>query len=176
MGMTSKEWYDSKGPEYRKEINKRRTESGKDKEYKRKYAEDRPGWAAESSKKFRASKEDIAQYGANWRKNNPVSYMLHRSKHSAKRRDLEHTITVDDIVIPDICPLLGIPLVWNAGQRKGRSALNNSPSLDRLDNTKGYIPGNVWVISYLANRMKSNATDEHLNSFCINWLRLQMKD
>jgi hypothetical protein len=31
-------------------------------------------------------------------------------------------------------------------------------SLDRVDNTKGYIPGNVRVISRKANLMKSSLT------------------
>ena len=40
-----------------------------------------------------------------------------------------------------------------------------SPSLDRIDSTKGYVPGNVWVISNKANRMKSNAAAEELIIF-----------
>ena len=40
-----------------------------------------------------------------------------------------------------------------------------SPSVDRIDPTKGYVRGNVRVISYLANRMKSNATVDQLVRF-----------
>jgi len=38
----------------------------------------------------------------------------------------------------------------------------NWPSLDRWDSTKGYVPGNVFVISYRANTLKNNATYEEI--------------
>lgn len=83
--------------------------------------------------------------------------MLNRSKSRAKRKGFEHNIELDDISIPDNCPLLGIPLI------KGEDSVQeNSPTLDRIDSSKGYIKGNVWVISYKANTIKSNATPEEL--------------
>lgn len=48
----------------------------------------------------------------------------------------------------------------------------SSPSLDRIDNRMGYVPGNVWVISWKANRMKSDASMEELRVFCTNMLAL----
>ena len=73
---------------------------------------------------------------------------------------MEHTITVVDVIIPDLCPMLGIPLAMSVG-----APSNNSPSLDRIDSSKGYIPGNVWVISHKANSMKRDATREELLTF-----------
>jgi len=58
---------------------------------------------------------------------------------------------------PKVCPILKIELEWKSKRNGGQ---NNSPSLDRIDSTKGYIPGNVMTMSTLANRMKSNATFE----------------
>jgi hypothetical protein len=46
---------------------------------------------------------------------------------------------------------------------------HDSPSIDRKDNTKGYTKDNVWVISQLANQMKSNATPEQLRAFA-RWI------
>lgn len=83
--------------------------------------------------------------------------MLNRSKSRAKKKGFEHNIDLDDISIPDKCPLLGIPIF------KGESSVQeNSPTLDRIDSSKGYVKGNVWVISYKANTIKSNATPEEL--------------
>lgn len=47
---------------------------------------------------------------------------------------------------------------------------DGSPSLDRVDNTRGYVPGNVLVISWKANQIKSNATLAELESI-VAWLR-----
>jgi len=51
------------------------------------------------------------------------------------------------------------------------SAKDNSPSLDRLDNTKGYIKGNIVVISNKANRLKGDATLQELERL-VEWLKL----
>ena len=61
---------------------------------------------------------------------------------------------------PKVCPVLGIELDWGMNGNQP-----NSPSLDRIDPTKGYIPGNVMIMSKLANAMKQNATPEQLNQF-----------
>ena len=59
-----------------------------------------------------------------------------------------------------VCPILGIPLKIN----KPRTPRDNSYSLDRIDNSKGYVPGNIQIISVKANNMKSNATLEELEA------------
>lgn len=97
----------------------------------------------------------------------PLAYkMFHRSKSRALAKGLEHTITIEDIKIPDKCPLLGIELKDNTGNGKGNC--KDSPSLDRLDSSKGYTPDNVWVISNRANEIKSNATLEELELITAN--------
>lgn len=88
--------------------------------------------------------------------------MYRRAKTRARNRGLEFDIEVSDIEIPRDCPILGIPLYVTTGKP---GAYDNSPSLDRHDANKGYVKGNVWVISQLANSMKSNASNEDLKSF-----------
>jgi len=56
------------------------------------------------------------------------------------------------------CPVLGVELLFG-GQGKIH---DNSASIDRFDPSKGYIKGNVWIISYKANRMKSDATIDEI--------------
>jgi hypothetical protein len=53
-------------------------------------------------------------------------------------------------------------------RRGGHGPQDSSPSLDRLDNSRGYVKGNVWVISWLANKMKATATNEQLMTFARN--------
>jgi hypothetical protein len=91
------------------------------------------------------------------RENNYELSLLYSSRSRAKKLGIEHTITADDIVIPDVCPLLGIPIYM-----ADRYSDDNSASLDRIDPNKGYTKGNVWVISRKANAIKSNATAEEI--------------
>ena len=82
------------------------------------------------------------------------------SKSRAKRDNLEFNIDHDDVIIPEFCPILHTRLEVSKG-----SVSHNSPSLDRIDPSKGYIKGNVQVISYKANTMKSNADIQDLVLF-----------
>jgi hypothetical protein len=70
---------------------------------------------------------------------------------------LPFNLSFRDIVIPELCPILGIAL-----QRGLEGGLDNSPSLDRIVPRKGYVKGNVRVISNRANRIKSDSTPEEL--------------
>jgi hypothetical protein len=84
---------------------------------------------------------------------NPISYMLWQVKARAKKYKIPFNLTHDDINIPDVCPILGIKLQINDGCASGCS-----PSIDRINPNLGYIKGNVAIISYRANTIKSNAT------------------
>lgn len=87
----------------------------------------------------------------------PDKQLLVQARFRAKKNGIPFDITRSDIVIPVICPLLGIPIfkLRSTGKPVG---CPNSPSLDRIDPTKGYVKGNIWVVSYRANRIKNNAT------------------
>lgn len=73
----------------------------------------------------------------------------------AKQQSLPISITVDDIETPDLCPVLGIPIFYDLHKKA-----DNSPSLDRILPAKGYVHGNVAVISERANRLKNNGSSE----------------
>ena len=92
----------------------------------------------------------------NW-KHKPTLAMFNNSKQRAKTAGLEYTLTLDDIIIPDYCPVLGIKLDTGDRKRKG-----NAPSIDRIDNSKGYTKENTMVISNRANMIKNDATIEDL--------------
>lgn len=98
-------------------------------------------------------------------------YILARAKYAAKSRGLEFNLTLEDIIIPKVCPLLEIPLEYNSETRN-----DSSFSLDRIDNSKGYVKGNVWVISAKANTMKSHASFDELITFSSNCLKFFNND
>jgi hypothetical protein len=84
--------------------------------------------------------------------------MLTRAKSRAKQNNIPFNLELTDIVIPETCPLLGIPI--EIQPKKGYHP--NSPSLDKIIPEKGYIKGNVWVISNRANTLKNDATLQEL--------------
>lgn len=92
----------------------------------------------------------------------PEWRMHQRAKQRAKAKGIDFTISPDDITIPDVCPILCIPLVVHKGKS---GAYRDSPSLDRIDNSRGYTPDNIWVISQLANAMKCHASETDLQQF-----------
>ena len=85
--------------------------------------------------------------------------MFYNAKTRARKLGLPFTITIDDVLIPTHCPVLGIPLIRGTGRN---SQSENSPTLDRVLPDKGYVRGNVIVISNRANRLKSDATIKEL--------------
>lgn len=98
-----------------------------------------------------------------------IKHMVHNAGIRATKKGIDFNITEEDIKIPDVCPLLEIPIAIGT-----KDDYENSPSLDRIDNTKGYIKGNVWIISKKANSMKNSATPEELDIFCKNVLKYNL--
>ena len=84
----------------------------------------------------------------------PARYLLCLAKQRAKAMGIPFTITEEDVVIPEYCPALGIKLQT----LNHKHQTWNSATLDRLIPEKGYVPGNVKVISSLANQIKNKAT------------------
>lgn len=80
--------------------------------------------------------------------------MIYRVKSRAKKAGIAFDIDISDIVIPAICPVLGIALT----PHEGRGYHPASPSLDRIKPRLGYTKGNVRVISARANLLKSDAS------------------
>ncbi len=104
------------------------------------------------------------------RKNaDPAFYLWKKASDRVKYEyEREFTITPADVIIPKYCPYLGIEL--NSGNKDANA------SLDRIDSTKGYVPGNVQVISLLANQMKNRATKEQLIAFAKGVLAVHTKE
>jgi hypothetical protein len=85
------------------------------------------------------------------------SKILITKKNNVRCKGQIWDVDMTDFWWPEYCPVLGIKLNYVSPK-----ALDDSPSFDRKDNSKGYITGNVFIISQKANRIKSNATVEDL--------------
>lgn len=101
------------------------------------------------------SKYDKKADDHQWR----LQQTLKASKTRASKKGLEHTLTfeqLEQLYPPDnCCPIFGIELSWGLPK-------DTSPSLDRIDSSKGYTFDNCQIISNKANRIKSDATLEEL--------------
>ena len=82
--------------------------------------------------------------------------MLRLAKRRSKKRNIYFNITVNDLKIGNECPILGMPF------EVGRDNWQNSPSLDRIDNRRGYEKDNVIVVSMMANSIKNQATPKQI--------------
>lgn len=90
-----------------------------------------------------------------------VEYRMWASaKWRAKQQLVPFDIAPEDIWVPEVCPVMGIPLVRHVGIRGPH---RDSPTLDKVDPAKGYIRGNVWVISHIANTCKQGLSISQLS-------------
>lgn len=101
-------------------------------------------------------RECFSTYYKTWDNVNFLRRRLLSIKYRAKKHGRPFSITIADVVIPTVCPILGIPLRKQVGQHPRP----DSPSLDCVIPALGYVPGNVQVISYRANCIKNDGTAE----------------
>lgn len=96
-----------------------------------------------------------------------IKIMVMRARERARTNNLECDLDESDIVLPEVCPLLGVPFIYGDANNKWYTY-----SLDRIDSTKGYTKDNVQVITYLANTMKNKASKKELITFAKNIIKL----
>jgi hypothetical protein len=114
---------------------------------------------------LQANKENRKRNGWRWNqtrkekhKNNPLIMMCRQAKIRAKKKKLDFDLNPSDLVLPPVCPVLGIPLYVS----ESGNASNNSPTLDRINNLKGYTKDNVIIVSFRANTIKNFASIDEL--------------
>lgn len=88
------------------------------------------------------------------RRLDPALELWRLARKRARDKGLPFDIGVEDVAVPVVCPVLGIALRWGCSKRQ----LDHSPTVDRMIPELGYVKGNVCVISWRANRVKSDAT------------------
>lgn len=150
-------------------------------EFKAKERERGAVYRANNKEKIKAyseeynSRPEVKERKARWHQEKRESMSIedrlkeiaHRAYSRAKEKGVPCTITWKDIEYREICPLLGIKLNWGFTTNEGGRNID-TPSLDRINPSLGYVPGNVCIISTLANMMKSSASLDQLKTFYSN--------
>lgn len=79
--------------------------------------------------------------------------LVQLARNRAERKGIPFNITKDDISIPEKCPVLGITMKFTKGRRM---QTHLTPTIDRIDPAKGYVKGNVIVVSWRVNWLKGD--------------------
>lgn len=122
------------------------------------YKDRRAGFQSACIECGKANRRELARHRGG---TSAIKALLSSARSRAKAKGLSFELRTEDISIPEFCPVLGIPLVPARGSFGGT---DNSPSIDRIKNERGYVPGNCIVVSWRANRIKSDASPEELNA------------
>ena len=142
----------------------KRADSYKDNSYKNKYRSE----CKECSKKRNIGRIDYYKSYNNTHKKqrketmirlhieNPGKRLFRHARNRAKEKQWEFDLSSTDIVIPKVCPVLGIPIIVGTNGKR----THNSPSLDRIDTSKGYIKDNIIIVSWRVNDLKRESTKE----------------
>ena len=114
-------------------------------------------------------KERRKKYRKTWKRT--CAGRLEFAKTRSKKKNLEFNLTKEylESIFPknNMCPLLNIPIDWKSPYKHP-----STPSLDRIDSSKGYIKGNVQWVSFRANTIKNDATPEELLILAQNYKKI----
>lgn len=110
-------------------------------------------WAKSNPDKVKINK-------TRYRLRHPERYMLKAARDNSKAKNLEFNLEEQDIKIPSVCPVFKVPF---------QHGTDYAASIDRIDNTKGYVKGNIQIISRLANSVKRNLSHDQLVQFA-QWI------
>jgi hypothetical protein len=116
----------------------------------------------ENVKRYREKNKDkILDNGKTRYRNDSKRYLYHMLKRAEKRaieKNIPFDLKPDDVIIPELCPILGVKMTIG----DGKGPHSSSPSLDRIVPSLGYVKGNVLVISMRANKIKSDGSLEDI--------------
>lgn len=119
-----------------------------------------PDWKDHYGKAVHRKKKEEESFKKWGIKMDTELYAAQRQKFQRKKQNAQRTgwtwdISFGEIDWPTHCPILGIELDYFLDTRA-----ENSPSFDQIKPGKGYVSGNVQVISWRANRIKNDGTAE----------------
>lgn len=101
---------------------------------------------------------------------NTMSHQFRQRKNQAIKNGIPFTIELDDLEQPEFCPILGIKLNYGWGGKSGHLRDPAKATIDKVIPELGYVPGNVFIISWRANKLKSDMTFEELEKI-MNYIK-----
>lgn len=122
----------------------------------------------EYARKYRLSHEkEIYDKLQNILNHRPEWLLFNLAKKRAKLMRLPFTITIEYVqqIIPKVCPITLLPF-----ERGKNKPVLQSMTLDKIFPSLGYVPGNVLVVSRLANTIKQNCTDPEIFDRLANYI------
>lgn len=126
------------------------------KQRSRRYTKENPEKISENKKSYYLENfEIISEKNRDSRLKDPRKSLFNGAKARANRERIPFSIAPEDIVIPDVCPIFKTK--FTIGKKL---FLLDSPSLDKIIPELGYVPGNIAVMSWRANSIKSTGTVE----------------
>lgn len=132
------------------------------------YAQNAPRIRARSKAWRAANPDKVRKQGKEHQRSGRA--LLNRARARARKKKVPFNLVLDDIVVPEFCPVLGMRLVFGDGH-----STPASPTVDRLKPGLGYVRGNIQVMSHRANTIKSNATAEEIEKVA-RWLKQKNPD
>jgi len=114
----------------------------------------------------------LESYNRALREDDPIKWACQRMRKGARTRsgkkDIPFDLSVAHLreIAPLICPVLGVELIYTGDGGRGNP---HTASLDRIEPEKGYVKGNVQIVSQMANMMKSSASENELRKFA-TWI------
>lgn len=133
---------------------------------KRPYKEYKEYFSKYKKNYYQNNKEEIKEKVKNYRQRNMPKILLDNARRRATKFNIPFSLVLDDIIIPELCPVLGIPIILGTDLNTRDSA----PSIDRILPHLGYTKDNIEVISYKANTIKNSGCIEDFEKI-INYIR-----
>ena len=106
------------------------------------------------------NKDKTRKYALAYRKNHRLRVLVRLAKNRAKKNKLPIDIKYMDWLATQkasCCECCGIAFIYDV-KGKGSQPQEQTSTLDRINQKLGYVVGNIGIICWRCNRLKSDAT------------------
>jgi len=124
--------------------------------------------------KFVRDTDALKKHVAKYYEKHPAKRFMTSTRSSAAKRNLLFELTeewFEQRLTKGRCEATGLPIKSKAYQEGARGIRSfYSPSVDRIDNSIGYVPSNCRIVCWGVNLAKSTFTDRDLNALSLSIL------